>query len=142
MRDYTRTRSIAFRVPVSKEMKDEYFRISEAQKALDKDMAALLDKAAKHPEIATAARLTGYSNKPTIEPNYGSDWLVRLSVTEAIDEVAKGPTPGSHRPYVAPLNIAPQTANLLLNGKILTDDQKLALIRRMVPDLLEPDEPA
>lgn len=119
MSKFTRARSIAFPVQVSKETVEEHRRIKAAMSALEKELSGLLAEAAKHPDIATAARLANYNASPVIVPDWGQRWMVRLTVSEFVEEPENASAP--RNPYVAPLNLAPQTVNLLLNSKILSD---------------------
>ena len=77
-----------------------------------------------------------------IEPISGGRAKVSFAIQEKIEEPPppEKPAPSPRTPHLHPVSIHQSTANMLLNGKLLSEAQKLELLRRMGLDFVSDDD--
>lgn len=114
----------------------EYRRIVHAREQLDKDEKALIARLMNAPDLAMAAKLAGYQNRPEITLDYNGFTAV-FSVKERIErDKLESPAPMPPAPETPKyINMDPKTLNSLLNSKLLTEEQKKELLRMSYPGM-------
>lgn len=125
-------RKVSFEIFTTPDQKQEWRDISEIRRGLDRREHALIESVKAHPKIDMAKRLGGY-DAPEVEIKIsrdGASFAVSFFIKEIhfVDDKTAEP-PQKARP--SRVHLDPKTLNLLLNSKILTDEQKVALLCRI-----------
>lgn len=124
-----KTEKIEFRISVydfDKDLGEELKRANAAVTVVEQKILAAFAKSDRLKALKDIAGAGSSYTKNSVYPRiYGG----QIQADVVVDVAG---TDGAATPY---FNIPAKTANLLLTGKLLTDDQKKALIKRMGFDL-------
>lgn len=118
---------VRFFVQATKEHLQRFHELHDQRNAVEKALKALNEEVRLYPKIALAREIAGSSGDFSIEiRNSGA-----VAVITNIAEVAPKPTPPTMKTRPSLYNLDPSTCNLLLNSKLLNDDQKKRLLAAM-----------
>lgn len=110
--------------------KDAWERLKAARSAVDaieKDIVKAYEKSDRLKAVLDLTGFNDFAQKANIATRIETTRIVSQTLVDLADEKAKTYTP--------PLNLGEKTINALLSGKLLTDDQKKALLKRIGVDL-------
>lgn len=118
---------VRFHVQTTKEHLQRFRDLNEQRNTIDRELKALNDEVRQYPKIALAREIAGSNGNFSVEiQNSGS-----VAVVAHITEVAPKPTLPTMKARPALYNLDPSTCNLLLNSKLLDNDQKKKLLAAM-----------
>ena len=123
------TRSITFQVSAASFDPELHKALREARAAFEKAQGDLIRKFQKSDRFQAACDAAGYGQSvsksaPTV--GIGGDYLCVSFYVDEFDASA---------PAYQAIQIDPKLANTLLHGKLLSDGEKRALVRGLVPGL-------
>lgn len=124
-------RSVKFKVDINDFDYAAWQRLQEARKLVEKTEKEIAEAFQKSDRFKAVRDLTGigdYGQKLSHNCRVEGSRIVASTSVE-LDEAVKPST------YVPPLNLGEKTLNALLTGKLLDDDQKKALLKRIGVDL-------
>lgn len=124
------TKQAQFKISISDFDKAAWVRLKEARDLVSKIEKEISDAFQKSERFQAVRDLSGYgdhANKFSSFCRIEDSLIVSSTVVDLADEPA-----GT---YVPPLNIGEKTLNALLTGKLLDDDQKKILLKRIGVDL-------
>jgi hypothetical protein len=126
-------RKVTFEIYANPEQKAEWKAIRAARADLDKREKALIEYVKANPKIEMARSLGGY-HAPEVKIDIAKDgasfWVSFIIAEQPVDGGEVAPA-APKKPQTPRVFLDPKTLNLLLNGKMLTDEQKIALLCRM-----------
>lgn len=137
------SRTITFSIETTADQRNEWKAIRDARADLDKREKALTEGVKSHPQITVAKKLVSYTS-PEVNVTMrhdGHGFNVSFVAREAL--VSDAPKASPQKPQPPRVYLDPKTLNLLLNSKMLTDEQKVALLCRMdagLEDILNPEK--
>lgn len=139
----TVSRSITMRHAYTKSERDAYARILSGRGQLNKDEKLLIGSVQLDPVAKQAAKLADYNSTPEValSSNYAT---LTFKVMETVIEEDKPKVETPRAQIVRPtIHIEPRTLNALLNGPLLSDEEKRKLLERILPDgvLTNPSDP-
>jgi len=120
-------RVISFDVSISGFDQEAGRAIRDARSALEKAQNDLIRKFMQSDRYLAACDLAGGKGGPFVRVDND-----RIAVSLYAEENISGPTDT----YEPPLHVDPKLVNSLLNGKLLSTDEKRTLVRRLVPGLI------
>lgn len=123
-------KKVTMHIAYGEEDKKEIRDIEREERLLKDRREKLLKKYKDHQEIKVAHKLTHYTNKPLL--TLGRDYL---KVEFTVHEVDADPKAEAKVPYVSPFYMDPKVLNTLLHGKLLSANEKKALLNKAHPGL-------
>jgi len=126
------TANVEYKVEAATVDKDLAKAVEDARRALGEAEKALLDAYRKSPRYQAMLDLVGYGSSA-----YGKAPL--YPVIQGSRIICKVMVDLDHEPTRPQLYLDPKTANLLLSGKLLSDEEKRLLLKDMGVDLPKPE---
>lgn len=121
---------VEFKVNISDVNAEAWKRLDEARKTIAKIESEILDAYKKSDRAKAAYDLSGYGNYGTkYNPSHHIDGS-RISTSIMIDVADDAEKSSAPQLY-----LGEKTINALINGKLLNDDQKKALLKQIGVDL-------
>ena len=126
------TKTITFRVSAADFDRTRATAMFEAHRAWESARNDLIREFMASQRFKAACDLAGYVN--SVHKSQPTVTVVGayLCVSLCVDEAAERSTPS-----LPPLHIDPKLANVLLQGKLLTDDEKRAMVARLAPGVVK-----
>lgn len=115
---------VIFHVQATKEHLHRFRDLNEQRNTIDRALKALNEEVRLYPKIALAREIAGSSGSFSVEIQNSGSVAVVAHITEVTPPVA--PPKMKTRPTF--YNLDGSTINLLLNSKLLTDDQKKKML--------------
>ena len=109
--------------------KDKMLAIKRLEENKQKLIYELKQQTIKHPRYLAAFDLAGYSDFNDNKKLPQLTWVGNGFTAEVSMDAVKEPP----KPYVQTVHIEPKTLNALLNGKLLTDEEKRKLLKSVLP---------
>lgn len=124
-------RSVQFKVEIRDFDAPAWERLQEARKLVEKTEKEIAEAFQKSDRFKAVRDLTGFNDYGQKLSHHCRVEGARIVASTAVelDEAVKSSA------YVPPLNLGEKTLNALLTGKLLDDDQKKALLKRIGVDL-------
>ena len=123
------------------QFKEAHDELKAAEKAVGSAQSKLRAAALALPEVKEAARIAfgaGYNKADPKAELEGSKIVVSVFINLTEEKAQDPAKPATPEPKARrSINMDPKTANVLLQGKLLTDAQKLALVDALTYGVLE-----
>jgi hypothetical protein len=123
-------KQIEFMVNISDFDADAWKRLSDARSQVEKIEREISDAYQKSDKFKAVHDIAGNNDFGQKNMSYCRIQGSKITATTSVELVETNPA--THQPS---LNLGEKTVNTLLNGKLLTDAQKKALVKRLGVDL-------